>query len=585
MEASLIVRLATTLILGLSVLAAAEPLADAVYYNGKIITLWDATPAAQALAVAGNTFLAVGTNDDVLRRAGANTAKIDLKGQTVVPGLIDAHTHPIGAALAEAEGPLPPFDSIAAIQAYIRDRAAHTPADTPIVVPKVFATRLAERRYPTRQELDEVAADRAVLVDNGYASVLNSMLLEKHGITRESPDPKGGKLGRDERGEPNGLVLGASELLSPLRQQRAWTPRELADALKRVQARYNSVGITSTIDRAEDAAGFRAYQALRRENGLTVRTSVTYRLNGAGSAKDVQEQIEALPFVTGWGDEWLRVGPLKVVVDGGMLIGTAYLREPYGTRTDVYGYTDPAYRGELATPPANLRLVARLARDLGWQMTAHVVGGGALDVLLDAYEAADEQDGLETRRFTATHANFPDARAIARARQLGIGFDVQPAWLYLDGDVLRDVLGPQRVRDLLPLRSLFDAGLVVAGGSDHMVRLDPRNATNPYDPFLGMWIAITRQTHQGTVLVPEERLTRLEALRMWTLNPAWMTFEEDQKGSIQPGKLADFVVISKDLLTCPVDEIKEIDALLTIVDGRDVYRASGRDSETRDGKR
>jgi predicted amidohydrolase YtcJ len=567
-----IARLLTIFVLGVAALPAAEPVADAVYYNGKIVTLWEDAPTAEALALSGNSFLAVGTNDDVLPTAGPSTTKTDLKGQTVVPGLIDAHTHPIWAALADMDGPLPPFDSIAAIQDYIRDRAADTPAGTPIVVPKVFATRLAERRYPTRQELDAVAPDRPVVVDNGYASVLNSLLLEKHGITRDSPDPPGGKLGRNEEGEPTGLVLGASDLLGPLRQPRSWTARDQVDALARVQARYNSVGITSTIDRAEDPAGFRAYQMLRRERGLTVRTSVTYRLDGSAAPEALRQQIEALPVITGWGDDWLRVGPLKVVVDGGMLMGTAYLREPYGTRTDVYGYTDPTYRGELTTSAPNLQLAARLARDLGWQMTAHVVGGGALDVLLDAYEAIDEQGTLGERRFTATHANFPNPGAIARAKRLGIGFDVQPAWLYLDGDVLRDVLGADRVRHLLPLRSLLDAGLVVAGGSDHMVRLDPRQATNPYHPFLGMWIAVTRQTHKGTVLVPEERITRLEALRMWTLNAAWMTFEEERKGSIEPGKLADFVVISKDLLTCPEAAIKDIEAVLTVVDGREVYR-------------
>lgn len=571
---SLITRIAAVLVLGVgvAVLPAAEPVADTVYYNGKIITLWDDVATAEALAVSGNRFLAVGTNDEVLATAGPDTTKVDLHGQTVVPGLIDAHTHPISAALAEMDGALPPFDSIAAIQDYIRDRLADTPAGTPIVVPKVFATRLAERRYPTRQELDAVAPDRPVLLDNGYASVLNSWLLEKHGIMRNSPDPPGGKLGRTEEGELTGLILGASELLAPLRQSRPRTMRDRVEALARVQARYNSVGITSTIDRGQGPAGFRAYQTLRRERGLTVRTSVTYRLDGGAAPEALRQQIEGLPFITGWGDDWLRVGPLKVVVDGGMLIGTAYLREPYGTRTDVYGYTDPAYRGELTTSPANLQLTARLARDLGWQMTAHVVGGAALDLLLDAYEAVDEDGTLDERRFTATHANFPNPRAIARAKQLGIGFDVQPAWLYLDGDVLRDVLGPDRVRHLLPLRSLFDAGLVVAGGSDHMVRLDPRQATNPYHPFLGMWIAVTRQTHTGAVLVPEERITRLEALRMWTLNAAWMTFEEARKGSIQPGKLADFVVISKDFLTCPEAEIKDIEAVLTVVDGRDVSR-------------
>ncbi|MCI0664037.1 MAG: amidohydrolase family protein, partial [Acidobacteria bacterium] len=151
-------------------------------------------------------------------------------------------------------------------------------------------------------------------------------------------------------------------------------------------------------------------------------------------------------------------------------------------------------------------------------------------------------------------------------------FDCQPAWHYLDGPVLKDVLGPERMAHFLPLRSLFDAGVIVAGGSDHMIRFDPRKATNPYHPFLGMWMAITRQTVDGTVLNPEQRITRPEALRMWTLNSAYLSFEEKSKGSIEPGKLADLIVVSKDFLSCPVEEIKNIETLLTVVDGKVVYR-------------
>src|SRR3954452_23027479 len=185
--------------------------------------------------------------------------------------------------------------------------------------------------------------------------------------------------------------------------------------------------------------------------------------------------------------------------------------------------------------------MARVANRLGRQMTAHTTGGGATDALLDAYEAANRDRPIADRRFTVTHGNFPNPQAIERARRLGVAFDSQPAWLHLDGAAIKDVFGLERMRDFLPLKSMFDAGVVVAGGSDHMIRFDSRNAINPYNPFFGMWMAITRRTSDGTVLHPEQALTRDEALRMWTLNAAYLSFEEGAKGSIEPGKLADMV--------------------------------------------
>jgi predicted amidohydrolase YtcJ len=170
-----------------------------------------------------------------------------------------------------------------------------------------------------------------------------------------------------------------------------------------------------------------------------------------------------------------------------------------------------------------------------------------------------------------THGNFPNRQAIERSKKLGVVYDIQPFRLYLDGPAIKDVFGPERMKDFQPLRSLFDAGIIVGGGSDHMVRSDPREATNPYHPFLGMWIAVTRKMVDGQVLNPEQRITRMEALKMWTWNGAYLTFEEKEKGSIEPGKLADLAVITRNYATCPEDEIKDIEALRTVVGGKVVY--------------
>lgn len=547
--------------------------ADTIYFNAKVVTMGSGSAVAEAFAIRGNRFLAVGAAAEVRQAAAPDAARIDLKGRTVLPGLIDSHTHPIGAALSEQDGPVPVMRSIPEIQAYIRKLAASTPPDRAIFVPKVYSTRLPERRYPTRQELDAAAPGRVVIADNGYASVVSTAGLRKVGITRATPQPANGKLLLDAAGEPTGLILGAPQLLAALRNVRNPSDADLEWALKSMQKRYNEVGITSTIDRGQRPREFRLYQDLRRRNELTVRSYVTYLITAQGAPEQVRQEIERIPFVTGVGDDWFRVGTLKVVADGGILIGTAYLRDPYGQHTGIYGYSDPDYRGVLAVPRENLVEMARTANRLGWQMTAHTAGGGATDALLDAYEAANRERPIRDRRFTVTHGNFPDARAIARAAKIGVVFDCQPAWHHLDGQAIKDVFGPARMSHFLPFRALLDAGVVVAGGSDHMIRFDSRDAINPYNPFFGMWMAITRKTSDGGVLHPEQAVTRLEALRLWTLNGAYLSFEESQKGSIEAGKLADLVVIDQDFLDGPVDRIRDTEALLTMVDGRVVYRS------------
>jgi hypothetical protein len=549
----------------------AQDRAEVIYYNGKVITVSDAKPLAQAVAIRGNRFLAVGTNSEVLKTSGPDTKKIDLKGRTALPGMIENHVHPIGAALTEKDGPVPAMNSISEIQDYIRKRAADLPADRIIFVPKIYPSRLKERRYPNRYDIDAAAPGRAAMCDNGYAGVLNSVLLERAGITRDTPEPPNGKIIKDERGEPTGLVLGAPQILGKFRTSRSSNHEDMVWAIKEMQKKYNSAGITSAFDRSQGAAGFRAYQEVRGKGELTMRVNVTYYTRASGTPEEVADEIRRIPFVTGFGDDWLRVGPLKTTVDGGILIGTAFLRAPWGENTKVYGYNDPDYRGVLSVTKENLFEMVRVANELGWQLTAHTTGDGAMDLLLDAYEAANQTKPIQGRRFNLMHANFPHADTMERAKKLGVVFDSQIAWQYCDGDTLKEVFGPNRIKNLLPFRSLIDSGLVVVGGSDHMIKFDPRESLNPYHPFFGMWMAITRKTVDGQVVNPEQRITREEALRLWTINGAYNSFEEKIKGSIEPGKLADMIVITKDYLTCPEDEIKDVNVLMTMVDGKVVY--------------
>ena len=544
--------------------------AETIYYNGKIVTMWPERPIVESMTVANGRILDVGTTQVVGRKTGPRTRQVNLRGSTVVPGLIDSHVHPIQAALAESDGEIPVFGSFAEVREHVtREMARARPV---VVVPKVYSTRLQERRYPTRWEIDSYSGDRPVMLDNGYAAVLNSAALGKAGLSKSTPEPANGKLIRDEEGRLTGLVIGARQLVDGLLTERQISHAERVRALESMQQAYARAGLTSVIDRSQDSAGMRAYEDLWRRGRMLVRTYVTFRVDAERPVDRVLAEIRGIGAVTGYGDEMLRVGSLKVLLDGGILLGTAYMRSAYGGNTQVYGFEDPDYRGELRIRPDDLVSIVGLAARLGWQMTARTTGGGSTDILLDAYEAVHKKTPLTGRRFGLTHANFLTREAIRRAARLGVVADMQPAWLHFDGPALSGVLGQGRMALMQPYRSILDAGLIVAGGSDHMIKFDAKRAVNPYDPFFGMWMAETRVTADGTVRNAEQRIRRDEALRMWTWNAAYLSFDEDVKGSLEPGKYADFVVVDRDILQCTPDELRETKVLETVLGGTTVFR-------------
>jgi predicted amidohydrolase YtcJ len=272
------------------------------------------------------------------------------------------------------------------------------------------------------------------------------------------------------------------------------------------------------------------------------------------------------------------VGPLKVVADGGILAGTAYMREPYGAQAaSLYGLDDPGYRGFLTLPPEKIRNIMRTGHRLGWQMCAHVTGDAGVDAVLDAFEAADADRSIRDRRFTLIHAYFPTPEVALRAARLGVAVDTQPAWYYKDADALLPALGEARLRPFIGLSVWLRAGVKVALNTDHMFGLDPDASMNPYNPFLTMYVAVTRRTQGGAVIGPEHAVSREDALRMMTVNAAWLSFEERRKGSIEAGKLADFAILSDDFMACPAERIKDIRAVLTVLGGQVVYDRAGRE--------
>lgn len=565
------VRCLFAVFLSAALLPAAD--ADLILYNGKIVTVDPNFSIRQAVAIKNGRIAAVGANQAILKaERGPSTRVIDLGGRTVLPGLIDSHLHPLEAGLSEFREPLPPLDSFAAIQDYIRAQARKTPKGQWIIVPRTFPTRLKELRMPTREVLD-VATEHPVLFDASYVVVVNTLALKLSGITRDTPNPPHGEIVKDPNGEPNGILRNAQSLLKGLKPAATFSEQEKLAALERMLRMYREAGITTIGEGGATPEEISLYERLKAERRLPVRVVMTWWVNIGRPAEEIIAEIRSRPWRTNQGDDWLKFGAFKVNFDGGMTIGTAYQRRPYGNfGRQLYGMTDPNDRGQLFATPEKFLAVFRAARDRGWSLSAHTQGGGAIDLFLDTMEALDREKPIAPTRSHLIHASFQSPEAIARMKRLGIAADVQAAWLYCDAPALEKVFGYEGLRYFFPLRSYLDAGVHVAGGSDHMIGYDKNRAVNPYNPFHGMWVSITRKTNRGRVIHPEERVTREEALKTYTIWAAWRLFAENTLGSIEPGKLADLVVLDRDYLTCPEDDILAIEPVMVVQEGKIVFQ-------------
>lgn len=565
------------LLLGLApLLAWADP--NLILHNGKVVTVDREFSIAEAVAISGDRITAVGTNGEVRSLAASNTRMVDLEGKTVLPGLIDTHTHPLGAALYEFDHAVPDMETVADVLDYFRQRARIVPEGSWIRLQQVFITRLREQRYPTRAELDEAAPKHAAYFRTGPDASLNSLALELSGIDKDFRIPQGelGRIEREADGEPTGIIRSGAHLIKFEESQRAPTREDQLRRLKELLAAYNQIGLTSIADRNASPEAVGLYEELLGRNELTARVFVSAAINAQAPLEDIEASIAKLarhprhrygPML------WLR--GIKFFLDGGMLTGSAYMREPWGV-SEVYSITDPNYRGLRFVPPGKTYAILRLALRHGLQPTAHCVGDGAVHALIDAYGEIDDEFRVRDMRPSITHANFMSPEAVERMAEIGIVADLQPAWLERDGATLLKQFGEARLRYFQPYKSLRDAGVIVGGGSDHMQKIGDMRSINPYNPFFGMWVALTRQPRWTDVtLQPEQRITRQDAIRLYTANSAYITFTEDEKGSLEAGKLADLIVLDRDILECPVEDVKRIRVERTYLGGRLVHEAGG----------
>jgi predicted amidohydrolase YtcJ len=538
--------------------------ADTVFFNGKIVTLDSNDTIAKAVAVKDGRILAVGSDEEVKKAADSTTSLIDLGGKTMLPGFIDSHTHLGPASLNfryNVDGRCPPNKSVSDILERIRQRVKETPKGEWIVTTmSMFADlKLTEKRFPTKDELDIVAPEHPVLIlASLHTQVVNTYGLKLANITKETSDPPGGKIELDETtGQPTGILRECNKLLPipPFSyEQFKETARDLATQY------WVKQGLTTVCSFA-DARELRVYQELFNEKSLPLRVQAMPMDRSLGSDPMI-ESLVTLGIQSGLGNDWLKIGGVKIKIDGALMGLSAATHEPY---LNVPG---KEYRGELLiNDPHHLSGLVFKAHNAGLQLCVHAIGDKAQDWALDAYEnALTANPRVHRHRIEHLGNLMTNSERIRRAKTLGIVPITQVEWLYEKGDFIEWYLGSFRRDQSWPLRSMLDAGLKVANSSD-TVGAAPLSV----NPFFSMWCAVRRQTFFGKRLIPEEAISVKEALHLYTKNAAYACMEEHLKGSIEPDKLADLIVIDRDILTIPEEQIKDIKVDMSIIDGKIVY--------------
>ena len=534
--------------------------ADMVLVDGKIVTVDPQDTIVEAVAVKDGRILATGTTSEIMELAGEGSEVVDLGGKTVLPGLIDTHTHPSGAAgrLYEINCRSPPVKNIGEILGMVADKASELGSGKWIRGSNYNDIKLEERRHITRWELDEVAPENPVFIskETGHLYVVNSRALELAGITKDTPDPPGGQIDRDTKGEATGLLYEtAGRLVSSLIPP--YSVKEIKEGMRAVWNQFSEWGVTTTHDASGFGDAIRAYQQLLSEGVRQVRTLLMVsahpqRPEGA----NLLESMAALGVESGFGNDWLRVMTLKIMGDGSGSGGSAAVYTPQHRGTKGLGL--------MTTSPEEIRELTVKAHEAGIRVSIHSIGDRGIDLALDAIEEAQRLKPVPDMRHRIEHNSVCTPKQLGRIKELGVTPSSSIGYMWGIGDDYVENFGPERVRWLHPHWTMMEMGITAGGNSDYPV--------SNGNPMIQIYEAVTRRTRTGQVVSPEEAISVMDAIRLYTWNGAYLGKEEDIKGSIEPGKLADMVVIDRDILRVPSDEIKDIKVLTTIVDGIIVYQ-------------
>lgn len=521
--------------------------ADLAVVNANIITVDRNMPRAQALAVWGDRFACVGRNDEVRHFIGRDTEVLDLKGKTVVPGFIDAHTHVLSSGILHVTAVDCSLNSIAEIKNALRERASVTPRGEWVQGFKYDDTKTTEGRKISRQDLDEVSTEHPIfLMHRGlHTFFLNSKALELAGIGEDSVPPAGGKYERDPAaGRLNGIIheRAADHIFQNLLPEVDHATRR--EGLRFISSMFNSSGLTSVHDAMVGSEDLRTYQDCLQNGELSLRV---YALMGY----ECFESLLACGVRTGFGNQMLRIGGIKLVADGAISGRTAYLSQPYEGSADD--------RGILAMEHEELEEKVSAIHQAGFQACVHANGDSAIEMVLSAYEKALESSPRENCRHRVEHCTVITPSILERLRRLGCIVTPFCTYIYYHGDKMR-FYGEERVSMMFAHRSFLDNAIISTGATDY--------SPGPFQPLLGIQSMVTRTDMNGNVWGANQRVSVEEAIKIYTLHGAYASFEEDIKGSIELGKLADFVILSEDLTRVPPATIGDISVEKTFVGGK-----------------
>jgi predicted amidohydrolase YtcJ len=508
---------------------------DEIFYNGKIITVDSAFSVQEAFAVRGDQFLAMGSSAAMRALAGPQTKLTDLGGHAVIPGLMDNHIHPWRAVFSNLKGiDLTGVHSVKEIGDRIRQAAATVkPSRNIYATGRWSEADLSEKRGPTRAELDQIMPDRPLMVLQArQKAYLNSAALKAAGISRDTKTIYGEPLPKDASGEPTGTITNVWSIMTV--GANLIPIEDIRELSLQTQQDLNAQGFTSIREPMVPNPIMRMYSSLRREGKLTLRISMGLDV-GAGQADELDEILSNFGVGTSFGDQWLRLDSVGVC------------------RDEIH--PNP-------TPDMFLRCVMTMHR-YDWRPAPHITSDKALDMVLDVYEAADGVKSIRDQRWVVEHIPMVRTDQLDRLAKLGIvvSAQFQP---YRGFENMSKAYGQERAERAVPMREMLDHHLIVNAGSDW----GGGPVTNPFIPI---YFYVTRKTENGTVIGPAQKISRAEALRVSTINTAYLTFEEKEKGSIEPGKLADFLILSQDILTVPEEQIRSVQPLATYVGGRKVF--------------
>lgn len=531
--------------------------ADLALMNGKIVTIDERESIEEAVAVIFGQVVAVGKDNDIRDFIGEETVLIDLKGRTAIPGLIDSHCHMTSAGgssmltvdLSEESG----VHNIADIQLRIAEKAKTTPKGEWILGVKEDDSKLAEKRHPTRWDLDEATSDHPVFVSTvgGHFYMVNSKAFEMASVTKETPDPEGGKFERDpETGElTGGLHELAMTAFMPEGYSGMEPPRDIAaEGAKKILLACAATGLTCVSDMV-GRSQIRAILDLRNRGELPIRVRMDV-------TTDLFPEMEKLGIYRGLGDDWARITGLKFFFDGAISARTAAVSEPYLHRPNFYGV--------MATTRETAKKTIMEVYEAGYRISAHANGDRAIDMYLDIIEEAQDKYPREDPRNRDIHCTVVNPEIVERIRKLGILPTIFGPYPYYHGDKIIPAFGEKRLEWMFAARSFLDAGVKVTAHSDH--------SAAPYPPLMGIHALVNRVTKAGKAIGQSQKISVMEALKLYTINAAYQSFDEYKLGSIEVGKYADMVVLGKDILTVPTETIIDIPIDMTIIEGKIVYK-------------